>query len=89
MSMNVRGPLGNGVVHAHMAFQTLMHTSSLGYIHWNPIPILSLLRIDEVARQWLERSVNGIDLILILLSRLSGPTNVRRRNAYSGLTVTE
>jgi len=81
MGVNVSGAVGNGVVHVHVAFQPLVHASSLGNIDRNPVPILTLLRIDEVAGQWLKSSVNGVDLILILLSRLTEPTNVWRWRA--------
>jgi len=89
MGMYVSGAVSDGVIDVHMALQPLVHASSLSDVHWNPASILALLRIDEVARQCLEGSINRIDLILILLSRFTGPTYVRRRNAIQLLTVTE
>jgi hypothetical protein len=89
MGMDVGGAMGNGVINAHMALQPLMHATGLCNIDRNPAPILALHRVNKVAGQRLEGSVNGIDLILILRSRLAGPIDAIRRCALRFPTVIE
>jgi len=89
MGVNVSGAVSDGVIDVHMALQPLVHASSLSDVYWNPASILALLRIDKVARQCLEGSINRVDLILILPTRFTGPTYVRRRDTLQLLTVTE
>ena len=81
MRVDVRSTSGHGILSAHVAFQPLTHVSTLSDVDRNPGPILALGCINEIAGHWLERSANGIDLILILLAGLAGPIHQRRRGA--------
>lgn len=89
MGMNVRGTVRHRVRNAHMTFQPLMHVPSLSDINRNPTPVFALPRINVVAGQRTKSSVNRIDLVLILLSRLAGPRDAGRRFALLFVAVTE
>jgi hypothetical protein len=60
MGMDVNGAAGHGIPNAHVAFQPLMHVSTLSNVDRNPVPILALRCINEVAGQWPESSVNRV-----------------------------
>ncbi len=75
MGMEMRCAFGNGVVHAHVSLEPLVQVASLSNVDRNPSTILSLTRIDVHAGQWPERSVQGINLVLIPFPGLARPVD--------------
>ena len=89
MGMEMRCALGNGVVHIHVPLEPLVQIASLRNVDGNPTAILSLTGIDVHAGQWLESSVQGINLVLIRLAGLPGPVDRSGRSAFLVAVMTE
>jgi len=89
MDMDVRGAIRNGVVHRHVTLKSLVQIPSLSSIDGNPTAVLGLSGIDVIAWQRSESSVNGMNLVLILLAGLPGPTHERRRRTPCLWVMTE
>ena len=75
MDMDMRSAVRHGIIQRHVALKSLVQISSLSNIDGNPITVLGLLGINEIAWQRLECSVDGINLVLILVAGLPGPTD--------------
>ena len=75
MGMEMSRAIGDGVVHSHVPLEPLVQIAGLRDIDRNATAILGLPGINVHAGQRLERSVQGMDLELILLSGLPGPVN--------------
>ena len=73
MDMDMRGAMRNGVIHRHVTFKPLVQIASLGDVNGNPITALNLFGINKSAWQRLETSLNGMNLILILVAGLPTP----------------
>jgi hypothetical protein len=58
--------------------KSLVEISGLSDVKGNPVAAFRLFGANVIARHWLERSADGINLIWILLARLARPTNRRR-----------
>lgn len=80
MGMQVRGALLDGIIHSHIALQPLVQISRLRNVDRDPGPIFGLTSIDVVSGQGLERSVQRVNLVGILLSGLTGPVDRGRRH---------
>ena len=80
--MNVCRPLLGGVLQLLMPLQPLVHIPGLSYVERNPIPVLGLFGIDVITGQRLERSIQGMSLVLILLPGLPRPVDVSRRCVF-------
>ena len=63
MDVNVSSAQLDGVLRLHVAFEPLMQSSRLSDVDRNPGPILSLFRIDVIAWERLERSLDRMDLV--------------------------
>ena len=87
MGMEMSRAIGDGVVHSHVPLEPLVQIARLSNIHRNPTPILRLAGIDVIARQRPERSLQGINLVGILLAGLAGPV-LRSRRRVLRLPVT-
>ena len=77
MDMDMRGAMRNGVIHRHVPLKPLVQIASLGDVNGNPITALNLFGINKIAWQRLETSLNGMNLILILVAGLATPTDQR------------
>ena len=89
MGMDMRCAILNGVINAHVSLKTLMQIAGLRNEDRNPTPILGLFGVNEITGRRLERSVYGINRVLILFSRLAGPVDQVRRRALRGPVTTE
>ena len=78
VGMEMRGAVGDGVLHSHVPLQPLMQIARLRDVDRTPAPILSLPSIDVKAGQWPESRIQRIHLVLILLAGLTGPLDERR-----------
>ena len=56
--------------------ESLMKVSGLSYVKRSPIAVFRLFGIDIISRPRIERSINGINLIFILLAGLAGPIDI-------------
>ena len=79
----------DGILHAHMALQSLVQTSCLSDVDRDPTSILALAGVDKVSGQWAKSSIQRENLVLILLSGLTGPNNAKGRRTLRCLAVTE
>jgi hypothetical protein len=75
MDMDMRSAMRNGVIHRHVTLKPLVQIASLGDVNGNPITALNLLGINKIAWQRPESSVNGMNLVLILVAGLPTPTD--------------
>lgn len=57
-------------------FKSLMEVSGLSYVKRSPAAVFRLFGIDIIGWPRIERSVNGINLILIFLAGLAGPIDI-------------
>ena len=87
--MDMSRPFLGGVLQFLMSLQSLVHIPGLSYIERNPLSVFGLLSIDVTTWYGRERSVNGIDHILILSPGLARPTNGIRRRNFRPLAVAE
>ncbi len=78
MGEEVRGAVGNGVIHPHMALKPLVQVPSLRNVDRNPHPVLGLPGINVITWQRTESSVERINLVLVTLPGLARPRNGRR-----------
>ena len=78
MHMNMSRALRPGVRQADVPLQSLLQSAGLGDIDWHPGSVLGLSGINIVARHRLELSVEGVDLVWVLGSRLPNPFDGRR-----------
>jgi len=78
MGMEVSCAVLDGVTHAHMSLEPLVQIASLSDIDRNPSSILGLFGVDVIARQRLERSVQGKNFVWILLAGLARPPDQTR-----------
>jgi hypothetical protein len=53
-----------------------MEVSGLSYVKRSPAAVFRLFGIDIIGWPRIERSVNGINLILIFLAGLAGPIDI-------------
>ena len=77
--MEMSGAVVDGIIHPHVPLEPLVQIARLGNVGWDPSAIFGLSGINVVAGERLERSVQGINVIWILLARLPGPTDCNRR----------
>ena len=80
MNMDVSCAIPNGVSHVDVTFKFLVQIPCLSYVDRNPTPVFGLFGINVNARQRAERSVKGMNLVLILFPGLAGPIERRRRD---------
>ena len=78
MNMDMSRALRPGVRQADVPLQSLLQSAGLGDIDWHPGSVLGLSGINIVARHRLELSVEGVDLVWVLGSRLPNPFDGRR-----------
>jgi hypothetical protein len=74
-----RPVLGRGLQFL-MPLQSLVHVPRLRYVERNPLPVFGRFSIDVIAWRGRQRSVNGVDHILIPIPGLARPTNHIRRH---------
>ena len=67
MGVEMGCAIGNGVVHSHVPLKPLVQVARLRNVDRNPTPIFVLFGIDVITGQRLERSIQGMSLVLILL----------------------
>jgi hypothetical protein len=75
VDMDMRSAVRNGVIHRHVTLKPLVQIASLGDVYGNPITALNLFGINEIAWQRPESSINGMNLVLILVAGLPTPTD--------------
>ena len=85
----MRGAMRNRVIHGDVTLKSLVQIPSLGDVNWNPINVLNLFGINEIAWQRPARSVNGMNLVLILVAGLPTPTYEWGRRALRVSVMTE
>jgi hypothetical protein len=81
MDMDMRGAIRNGVGQRHVTLKPLVQVASLRNVEGTPTTVLGLLGINVIAGQRPESSVNGMNLVLILVAGLAGPTEELGRRA--------
>ena len=81
MDMDMRSAMRNGLIHRHVPLKRLLQIASLDDVNGNPITALNLFGINRIAWQGPENSVNGMNLVLILVAGPPTPTDQRRRRA--------
>lgn len=89
VGMDMGGAVGCGVLLAHMPLKPLVQIASLSNVDRSPGPVFGLHGIDKIAGQRLERSVQGINLVGILLPGLAGPIDQNRSGTLRLPVVTE
>ena len=89
VSMELSGAVGDSVIHSHVPLEPLVQIASLRDIDRYPTTIFGLPGINIHAGKRPERSVQGMDLKLILLSGLPRPVNTSRRLALRLPVTTE
>jgi hypothetical protein len=89
MDMDVRSAIRHGVIQRHVTLKSLVQISSLSHVDGNPTTVLGLFGINEIAWQRPESSVNGMNLVLILVAGLPGPTDEWGRRALRLGVTTE
>ena len=75
INMDMGRPILGGVLQFLMPLQSLVHISGLSYVERNPLPILGFFGIDVISWHRSEDSINGMNLVLILLAGLPRPTD--------------
>ena len=78
MGVQVCGAVLNGIIHPHVPLEPLMQAAGLRDVDRNPGPVLGLSGVDVIPGQWLEGSIQGKNLVGILLSGLSWPVDQSR-----------
>jgi hypothetical protein len=89
MDMDVCRAMGHGVIQRHVALKPLVHVPSLRNVDGDPTAVLGLFGVNEIARHGLESSIDGINLVLILLTGLPGPIDEWGRCAFRLWATTE
>ena len=89
MDMDMRRAIRHGVTHRHVALQSLVQISRLSNVEGNPTAVLGLFGINVIARQRPESSVNGMNLVLILVAGLPEPTDGQGLRALRLQVTTE
>jgi len=89
MDMDMRRAIRHGVSHRHVTLQSLVQISRLGNVDRNPTAVLGLFGINVIARQRPESSVNGMNLVLILVAGLPEPTDGQGLRALRLQVTTE
>jgi hypothetical protein len=89
MDKDMRGAIRNRVIHGDVTLKSLVQIASLGDVNWNPINALNLFGINKIAWQRPERSVDGMNLVLILVAGLPTPTYERGWRAQRLWVTTE
>ena len=86
MDMDMRSAIRNGVSQRHVTLKSLVQISRLSNVDRNPTTVLGLFGINVIAWQRPESSVNGTNLVLILVAGLPGPTDKWGRRALRATT---
>jgi hypothetical protein len=81
VGMEMRSAVGNCVLQLHMPLKPLMQIPSLRNVDRRPIAVRQLFGINVNAGQRSKSSVEGINLVGILLAGLPGPIVGRGRRA--------
>ena len=74
MGMEMGRAIRDGVRHLDMSLEPLMQIPGLSNVDRRPITVRQLLGIDVIAGQGPKRSVKAINLVMIFLAGLPGPT---------------
>ena len=75
MDMDMRRAIRPGVRQRHVTLKSLVQISRLRNVDGNPTAVRGLFGVNVIAGQRPERRVQGMNLVLILLARLPGPTD--------------
>ena len=89
MNMDMSCAVLNGVAHSYVPLKPLVQIARLSNVDGNPTAILGLSGIDEIARQRLESSIDGMNFVKIRLPGLAGPIGERRNRALNLMATTK
>jgi hypothetical protein len=87
MGMEMGSAVRNGVLQRHVTLKPLMKIPSLSNVNGNPTTVLGLFGINVNAWQRSKSSVNGMDLIFILVAGLPEPITGGRCALRMGVTA--
>ena len=76
MNMDMSRSIADRKILFLKTFESLAKIPGLSYVKRSPTAIFRWFGIDVIGRPRIERSVKGIDLILIFLARLAGPIDI-------------
>jgi hypothetical protein len=89
INMDVGRPVLGRVLQFLMPLQSLVYVPRLRYVERNPLPVFGRFSIDVLTWRGRQRSVNGVNHILISTPGLARPTNHIRRRALHLPAATE
>jgi hypothetical protein len=89
MDMDMRSAIRYGVIRGHVALKSLVQIPRLRNVDGKPTAVLGLFGINVIAGQRPESSVNGMNLVLILVAGLPEPTDEEGLRALRLQVTTE